>query len=1040
MRMSVKAKRLPNYLSWIGIIFVIAAIVGLHALWLFYYATTQYGEIKNGMLDLQQWEETSGEALTLDGEWTFYPDAFIISNPADQAAESVSAIVPGAWDPVLGSSFGYASYQLRIQLDPDDRQTYAIYVPSIQASSRLYINGVLAGGSGQPAEQAESYTAFNIPYTAKAQADENGIIDVVIEAANYTLNRNSGIELSLEFGEESVIVSRNGQAILMEQLVFVIFALHAIYAAHLYVMGIRNKQLLYLSLLLIIILLTLAGNGNKLIYSWLPLTYISDYQLKGVLLSIGGIALLRCCVHSASGRFLTIASRILVAIGFALVFFSLTITEVIPSFRAYPIYIVSSVIISIIGMIRASTLPLQRSPYMLFLLTALFGMVIWEYVQSFFGIRTLFYPLDLIIAMFCMSSLMFQNYLSMTERNKQLAGKLQQEDKLKDQFLANTSHELRNPLHGILNLSQAVLEREKTRLDSQSVRNLELVLSIGRRMNILLGDLLDLSKLKEQGIQLVKRNVNVYQLTEKTIDSLKYLLQGKDVMVVNEVSSQTERVLADENRLTQVMFNLLHNAIKYTDHGMIAVRAEKQGDMLEISVADTGIGIAPNMVDRIFESYHQVGRQGDVIESGFGLGLSISRQLVELHGGTLKVQSTVGSGSTFYFSIPVAEGSLLSETSEAENDIDKAYADQAYVKLPKTAQHAVQVSDKKETRSLSQIAYSEQLRQEEHRIKILAVDDDPVNLHVLCNILNPGNEIDLYCASGALEALEKLADQSWDLVISDVMMPGMSGYALTSLIRETYGLSELPILLLTARSDLLDVETGLLAGANDYIAKPVNAIELYARVRTLVRLKRSHQEAMSLEAAWLQAQIKPHFVVNTLNSIVALSAIDQNKMIELVNEFSEYLRASYNTYNTNKLVSLEQELKLVRTYLFIQQQRFGDRLHIIWDVDEGINLMLPPLVLQSIIENAVTHGVLPLSRGGSVSVSIKVQPDGVQISISDNGIGMSDELIQIILAGQPPGGIGLYNTNLRLKQHYRNGLSISSQPGQGTKVTFTIPI
>lgn len=1031
MKMSVYNKRWPKYSSWIGITFVIAAIIGLHAVWLHYFTTTKHGEIKNGQLDLQQWDEQSGQTLTLDGSWLLYPNSFIVSNASEHAAEPVSAIVPGSWTSILGSTFGYGSYRLQIQLDPDDRQTYAIYVPSIQTASRFYINGVLAGSSGEPAEQSQSYTPFNIPYIVKAEADEHGVIDIIIEAANYVLPWHSGIELSLQFGEEAVIAKRNGTSIVMQQLVFVIFILHAVYAAHLYVMGIRNKQLLYLSVLLIIILLTLAGNGNKLIFNWLPLTYTADYRLKGVLLASGGIMLLLCCIHAASGRLLVIVSRVLIAAGLILACLSLAITDVIPGYRmfVFPLYVVSSVIVSIAGMIRARTAPLRRIPYMLFLLTALFSMVIWEYMQAFFGISTLFYPFDLIIAMFCMSSFMFQSYLEMVKRNKQLAAKLQQEDKLKDQFLANTSHELRNPLHGILNLSEAVLEREKNSLDQRSRYNLELLLSIGRRMNILLGDLLDLSKLKEQGIQLVKRNINVYVVVEKTLDSLQYLLQGKDVSLVNVVSPQLQPVLADENRLTQILFNLLHNAIKYTEHGMIVVQAEKQADMLQISVVDTGIGIAPDMVEHIFGSYQQLSRQDGVIDSGFGLGLSICKQLVQLHGGKLQVQSTVGSGSRFYFTIPLAEEKLPVEIDEADRTV---FVNQSV----DVHRHVVS----KESRTSSQIpAAKQQAQQEEQRIKILAVDDDPINLHVLCNILTVHNDIDLECASSALEALEKLADQKWDLIISDVMMPGMSGYAFTSLIRETYSLNELPILLLTARNDLLDVEAGLLAGANDHIAKPVNAIELYSRVRTLVHLKRSHQEAVSLEAAWLQAQIKPHFIVNTLNSIVALSSIDQNKMIELVNEFSNYLRASYNTYNTNKMVSLEQELKLVRAYLFIQQQRFDDRLHMNWEVDESINIMIPPLVLHSIIENAVTHGALSRNSDGRVSVTIKKLNDEVLFSISDNGVGMSAELIESILLGHDKNSIGLYNTNLRLRQYYREGLTINSQLGEGTTVTFMIP-
>lgn len=1053
--MSIYVERWHKYLRWMGIVLVIAVIIGLHAVWFYSFATTKFGEIRDGFLDLRQWDETSGDTLVLDGEWMFYPYSLIASEAAAKTVEAKPINVPGSWEAIIGSNFGYGSYRLTIRLDPNDKQTYAIYVPSVQSASQLYINGALAGSSGQPASKEADYRPYNVPYIAKAAADEHGMIDIVLEAANYIFQPNSGIELSLQFGEESVIVGRNSTSELMQQLVFTVFILHAVYAVHLYMMGIRKKQLLYLSLLLLIVLLTLAGNGSKLIYEWLPLSYEADFRLKGALLALGGIVLLGLSVHSSAKRLLVIAKRALMVTGFILLCYSALRTGTV-SFSTYivfPLYVLSTLITSIIGIISSRSAPIYRNLYMLFLLTALFSTVVWEYVQLFAGISTIFYPLDLIIAMFCISSLMFKSYLNAVHENKQLADKLQQEDKLKDQFLANTSHELRNPLHGILNLSQTVLEREKSWLDERSVHNLELVQSIGRRMNTLLGDLLDLSRLKEGGIQLFRSSVNVHQVVEKTMESLKYLLHGKAIFMVNEVPAQLKHVHADENRLAQILFNLLHNSIKFTVQGTIAVRADVKEGMLQLSVIDTGVGIESAKLDYIFGSYQQISNQDAAIAaSGFGLGLSISKQLVELHGSKLQVRSTVGEGSTFFFSLPFAEegeqasneaghGAQAMLSDVANSCADNGAATAAGVSAPAAPKRASdRVQHDRAKQAHHELAAEQCAAKEDYRINILAVDDEQINLQVLSNILSADHNIHLHCTTSPLEVLEKLADQSWDLIISDVMMPQMSGYALTGHIRETYDMNELPVLLLTARNQSLDVETGLLAGANDYIAKPVNAMELNARVRTLVRLKRSHRERMSMETAWLQAQIKPHFIVNTLNSIVALSTFDQDKMIELVNEFSEYLRASYNTYDTYKLISLKQELKLVRSYLSIQQKRFSGRLLVAWEVDEGIELMLPPLIVQSIVENAVTHGALSRSIGGNMSLTIQAQDQTVHFSIKDNGTGMSEQLIEAVLNGQNKNGTGIYNTNLRLRRHYRTGLSIKSKPDFGTEVAFNIPL
>src|SRR5690625_110121 len=153
-----------------------------------------------------------------------------------------------------------------------------------------------------------------------------------------------------------------------------------------------------------------------------------------------------------------------------------------------------------------------------------------------------------------------------------------------------------------------------------------------------------------------------------------------------------------------------------------------------------------------------------------------------------------------------------------------------------------------------------------NRIKprILIVDDDSVNLKVLYNVLSD-DIYDIETVTNGEEALALIDTFEWDLVIADVMMSQMSGYLLTQKIRDTYSISELPIILLTARNNIEDIYSGFLAGANDYLIKPVDALELIVRVDALTDLRASIQERLRMEAAWLQVQIRPHFLLNTLN-------------------------------------------------------------------------------------------------------------------------------------------------------------------------------
>jgi sensor histidine kinase YesM len=323
---------------------------------------------------------------------------------------------------------------------------------------------------------------------------------------------------------------------------------------------------------------------------------------------------------------------------------------------------------------------------------------------------------------------------------------------------------------------------------------------------------------------------------------------------------------------------------------------------------------------------------------------------------------------------------------------------------------------------------------------ILIVDDDPVNLKVLTSIL----QAEQYRVTPALsgkEAIVKLGKASWDLAIIDVMMPHMSGYELTSEIRKQFSVSELPILLLTARSQPEDIYAGFSSGANDYVSKPIDTLELKYRIKALVTLKQSVNERLRMEAAYLQAQIQPHFLFNTLNSLLALSDIDTERMRNLGVAFASFLRISFDYLNTGELVTLSHEIELVKSYLHIEKERFEDRLTIEWEVDPNIELLLPPLSIQPLIENAVKHGLMSRQIGGVVRLCVTRADGYTLIEVIDNGIGMDQRKVTQLMDSSLKGesGVGITNTNRRLIQMYGQGLSISSKPNKGTTVSFIVP-
>ncbi|MFC6548616.1 ATP-binding protein [Cohnella cellulosilytica] len=1023
-------KRTSRGQWWIfaGVAFL--ALAALRLLWTAYFMPGSYARAEGGELDLRQWDSRAGQLITLDGEWLFYPGVLLAETPGESVSAGAAVEppllvnVPEELQPALDSaptsSYGYGSYRLRLRLDPGGDDVYAVRISSVRSASAVYVNGRLAGRSGMPAADKSDYTPRNVPYSITVVPDERGFVDLVVQVANYDYREGLGIARSVQFGTERAAASDRRLSEAMQQIVFVIFVLHALYAALLYGMGFKDRRLLYLAYVLLALTALLATNGDKLLLVWLPIDYATDYRLKGFLMATTAYALLQS-LGDAMPAFWRGRARRPIRLVFAL----LALAVLLPLsflFRVefvYTLLVTVSCLTALIAFIRSNSGRYSEDVHLAIMSMALFHVAAWEIAYRYLDIRLPFYPIDLLIAVLALSMSWFKKYLQAMAQSRKLQSELQEADKRKDEFLANTSHELRNPLHGILSIAQGVLDRHRNAMDDKEVRDLELILSIGRRMSHMLGDLLDSMILKENGIQLALRRLSLQRVAGNVAEMLQFMLKGKPTVLINEIGPDCPDVEADENRLTQILFNLLHNAIKFTPEGTISVRAEPRGDRVTVVVADTGIGMDESALRRIFEPYEQVAPASQN-GGGFGLGLGISKQLTELHGSALEVESKPGRGTVFRFSLQQASP-LLAEPGEPADSSLKEVAASAVA--PMRTGHPSSGSGGGSEEPAAETV-------------ILAVDDDPVNLVALANILGPGYEI--VGATSGREALEKLDDRRWDLVIADVMMPVLSGYELTLLIRERFNVYELPILLLTAKNRPEDIEAGLLSGANDYAVKPVNAIEFRARVRALTGLRRLVNQRFNIEAALLQAQIKPHFILNTLTAVTALSELDNSRMRSLIHDFSNYLRASFNIRNSADNISLKNELELVRYYLNVEQERFGSRLTVVWKADETIPVKLPPLLIQPLVENAVLHGILKKNAGGTVTIEVAAREERVDIAVTDDGIGMSEERIDALLRGEGSAGIGLRNTNLRLRQNYGRSLEIRSKPGHGTTVSFSI--
>ncbi|MCP2727046.1 response regulator [Limnofasciculus baicalensis] len=420
-------------------------------------------------------------------------------------------------------------------------------------------------------------------------------------------------------------------------------------------------------------------------------------------------------------------------------------------------------------------------------------------------------------------------------------------NQLKDDFIANTSHELRTPLNGIIGIAESLVDGAAGPLPERAYANLSTIISAGRRLSHLVNDLLDFSQLRHKTIDLQIKPLGMREIADVVIAISQATIGKKPLQLINAIAPDLPLVDADENRVQQILQNLIGNAIKFTESGIIEVWAEvvvgngelgvgngKWGmgsgennqqpttnnqqpitnNKIAITISDTGIGIPPDKIDRIFESFEQADASTARIYGGAGLGLAITKQLVELHGGTIYVESIVGEGSRFTFTLPV------SENTQASN------------------QQVSPVIAKKPSQELTDSIqiYPEVLAGENGYFKILIVDDEPINLQVLVNNLSLEN----YAITQASNGIEALAiiDSGFkpDLILLDIMMPRMTGYEVCQKVREKFPAVELPIVMLTAKDRTTDLVQAFELGANDYLTKPFVKNELLARIQTHIRL------------------------------------------------------------------------------------------------------------------------------------------------------------------------------------------------------------
>lgn len=368
--------------------------------------------------------------------------------------------------------------------------------------------------------------------------------------------------------------------------------------------------------------------------------------------------------------------------------------------------------------------------------------------------------------------------------------------KAKQQFLSNMSHEIRTPMNAIIGFTKVVL---KTDLTEKQKEYLTAIKMSGDALIVLINDILDLAKVDAGKMTFIKTPFKLALSISAMLHLFETKIQEKNLTLVKEYDDKIPEVLeGDPVRLHQIILNLVSNAVKFTTHGKITVSVRMLSETseavtLEFAITDTGIGIAENKIDKIFENFQQASSGTSRLYGGTGLGLAIVKQLVEPQGGEISVTSKLGEGSRFSFilSFQKTSAEALVETELVELD------------------------------------------SEIKNIKVLVVEDIALNQLLMKTLLDDfGFDCDI--ASNGKIAVEKLSQNNYDIILMDLQMPEMNGFEATEHIRNTLKL-QIPIIALTADVTTVDLDKCKAVGMNDYIAKPVDERLLYSKLLSLIK-------------------------------------------------------------------------------------------------------------------------------------------------------------------------------------------------------------
>ena len=763
-----------------------------------------YPEIQSGVLDASSFEFKRGEKIELNGNWEFYWDSLL--NPDQlRILENPSYYpFPKLWNEDF-DSFGYATYRLIVKL-PENHPPLALSIPDFYSAYRLYINGEVAAKNGEVGKSKSEYKPKWIPQTIPIEEYESHQLELVLHLANFDHSKG-GPKQTIELGTTEDLFSARELELGYAYGLTGALIMGGLFFFGLFLFGKHETPILFFSLFCLTYSYRIIGFGIYPLHFLLPeIPWIVTLKLEYITLFLSGylfgIYTLNLYPRETSRRlvyFLSSISVLLIVV--TILFTPIVFTKLVePYFIVLTIYILYAFYIYILAVINKRlgaqyALASTGVVFIVFLyqIMVYFGFVSQSLLLNFFGYIAFFFFQSLVLSFRFADSL------------KTALSRAEEASRAKSQFLSTMSHEIRTPLNAVIGLSGLLIG---TKLDNKQSEFVNTIKLSGENLLSIINNILDYSKIESGKLELEKSEFNLRELVENVLEVVSSLNNNPDLELLYLMEEGVpEYVVSDSTRLQQILINLVGNALKFTEKGEIVIyistgEENQQETEIFFSVKDTGIGIPEKLSHRLFQSFSQVDSSTTRKYGGTGLGLVISKKLVNALGGDITVESAEGQGSIFTFSIQTEKSDRISESI-----------------------HSKILEGK----------------------KVFILDDNRTNLSIIKQQCEDQG-IEVFATDDPGDVLKKIFDlDEFDFGIMDMQMPETNGIEITEAIRNKWNKIELPIVLLSSIHEIENQED--ISLFNLYLKKPVKQSQLIGNLERLFYEDTNLSEPIELPSA-----------------------------------------------------------------------------------------------------------------------------------------------------------------------------------------------